>query len=148
MPVVGKRACTGQKYNLAGILKPTLVALKSHFDLLVQAMSADEAKERQHRLAKMRSLLLHHEAKSRRLKAIKSKSFHRQANRAAKRKVPRFLAFLDLLYLVESVSASSDFDSLEKGGCDLLAFISLICCGVAFHLCCIGVCHLRLHVCP
>ncbi|KAK9837770.1 hypothetical protein WJX74_004747 [Apatococcus lobatus] len=55
----------------------------------LKAMSADEAKERQNRLAKMRSLLLHHEAKARRLKAIKSKSFHRQANRAAKRKAAK-----------------------------------------------------------
>ena len=45
--------------------------------LALNAGTVEEAKERQARLAKMRSLLFFHEAKARRLKAIKSKGFHR-----------------------------------------------------------------------
>ena len=47
----------------------------------------EEAKERRERLAKMRSLLFAHEQKAKRLKAIKSKGFHRHAKKAAKMKV-------------------------------------------------------------
>lgn len=47
----------------------------------------EEAKERRERMAKMRSLLFAHEQKSKRLKAIKSKGFHRHAKKAAKMKV-------------------------------------------------------------
>lgn len=39
----------------------------------VQALSAEESKERRERLAKMRSLLFYHERKAARMKAIKSK---------------------------------------------------------------------------
>ena len=42
-----------------------------------QALTLEEAKERRERLARMRSLLFYHELKSKRLKAIKSKEFHR-----------------------------------------------------------------------
>ena len=37
----------------------------------------NEVKERQQRLAKMRSALFYHEAKAKRMKKIKSKAFHR-----------------------------------------------------------------------
>lgn len=47
----------------------------------------EEAKERRERMAKMRSLLFAHEQKAKRLKAIKSKGFHRHAKKAAKMKV-------------------------------------------------------------
>ncbi len=55
-----------------------------------QALTVEEAKERRERLAKMRSLLFAHEQKAKRLKAIKSKGFHRHAKKAAKMKVQRF----------------------------------------------------------
>ena len=45
--------------------------------LELHAVSADDARERQARLAKMRALLFYHESKSRRIKAIKSKTYHR-----------------------------------------------------------------------
>lgn len=38
----------------------------------------EEAKARRERLAKMRSLLFYHELKAKRLKAIKSKEFHKK----------------------------------------------------------------------
>ena len=56
----------------------------------VPALTVEEAQERRERLAKMRSLLFTHEQKAKRLKAIKSKGFHRHAKKAAKMKV-RFL---------------------------------------------------------
>lgn len=55
--------------------------------LALQALTVEEARARQEKLAKMRSLLFYHELKARRLKKIKSKDFHRRLNRAAKRKV-------------------------------------------------------------
>ncbi len=54
----------------------------------MQALTVEEAQERRERLAKMRSLLFAHEQKAKRLKAIKSKGFHRHAKKAAKMKVP------------------------------------------------------------
>ena len=54
-----------------------------------QALSAEEAQARQHALAKMRSLLLRHTHRAKHLKKIKSKDFHRRANRTAKLKVGR-----------------------------------------------------------
>ena len=53
----------------------------------LQALTVEEAQERRERLAKMRSLLFAHEQKAKRLKAIKSKGFHRHAKKAAKMKV-------------------------------------------------------------
>lgn len=53
----------------------------------MQALTVEEARERRERMAKMRSLLFAHEQKSKRLKAIKSKGFHRHAKKAAKMKV-------------------------------------------------------------
>lgn len=53
---------------------------------MVQALTVEEAKERRERMAKMRSLLFAHEQKAKRLKAIKSKGFHRHAKKAAKMK--------------------------------------------------------------
>ncbi len=58
-----------------------------HFCL--QALSLEEARARQERLAKMRHLLFYSELKAKRLSKIKSKAFHRQANKAAKRKAAR-----------------------------------------------------------
>ena len=43
----------------------------------MNTLSVDQVRERQARLAKMRSLLFYHEAKAKRLKAIKSKSFRK-----------------------------------------------------------------------
>lgn len=56
------------------------------FAWLRQTLTAEEAQARQHALAKMRSLLLHHSDKARHLKNIKSKDFHRRANRSARLK--------------------------------------------------------------
>ena len=53
---------------------------------MAQALTVEEAKERRERMAKMRSLLFAHEQKAKRLKAIKSKGFHRHAKKAAKMK--------------------------------------------------------------
>ena len=50
----------------------------------------EEAKARRERLAKMRSLLFHQEIKLKHLAKIKSKDYHRRAQRAAKAKVPPF----------------------------------------------------------
>ncbi|KAL6752320.1 small-subunit processome [Haematococcus lacustris] len=57
--------------------------------LSLKALSVEEAAERRERLAKMRSLLFYHELKAKRMKAIKSKEFHRKAAKAAKRKGQR-----------------------------------------------------------
>lgn len=40
-------------------------------------ISVEDVKERQNRIAKMRSLLFHHEMKAKRIKKIKSKTYHR-----------------------------------------------------------------------
>lgn len=53
----------------------------------MQAQSVEEAKARRDRLAKMRSLLFHQEIKLKHLAKIKSKDYHRRAQRAAKAKV-------------------------------------------------------------
>ncbi|GIL87950.1 hypothetical protein Vretifemale_15914 [Volvox reticuliferus] len=60
--------------------------------LALKALSLEEAKERRDRLAKLRALLFYHELKSRRLKAIKSKEYHRHLARAAKRKATKLAA--------------------------------------------------------
>jgi U3 small nucleolar RNA-associated protein 14 len=44
----------------------------------------NEVKERQQRLAKMRSALFYHEAKAKRMKRIKSKAFHRLLHKGQK----------------------------------------------------------------
>jgi hypothetical protein len=44
----------------------------------LQELTLEEARARRDRLAKMRSLLFYHELKAKRLKAIKSKEFHRK----------------------------------------------------------------------
>ena len=46
-------------------------------DLAMNHLSVEEVKERSARLAKMRNLLFKHELKAKRVKAIKSKTFHR-----------------------------------------------------------------------
>ena len=46
-------------------------------DLALNALDAEDAAERRARLAKMRNLLFRHELKAKRVKAIKSKTFHR-----------------------------------------------------------------------
>lgn len=54
-------------------------------------MTVEEAKERREKMAKMRSLLFAHEQKAKRLKAVKSKGFHRHAKKAAKMKVQQHI---------------------------------------------------------
>ncbi|GIL67776.1 hypothetical protein Vafri_21053 [Volvox africanus] len=60
--------------------------------MALKALSLEEAKERRDRLAKLRALLFYHEVKSRRLKAIKSKEYHRHLARAAKHKATKLAA--------------------------------------------------------
>ncbi|GLI69141.1 hypothetical protein VaNZ11_013698 [Volvox africanus] len=60
--------------------------------MALKALSLEEAKERRDRLAKLRALLFYHELKSRRLKAIKSKEYHRHLARAAKHKATKLAA--------------------------------------------------------
>lgn len=52
-------------------------------------LSKEEVAERQARLAKMRALLFYSELKAKRLKNIKSKDYHKRANKADKRKAQR-----------------------------------------------------------
>ncbi len=56
---------------------------------MAQALTLEEAQARRDRLAKMRALLFYHELKAKRVKAIKSKEYHRRLNRAAKRKAAK-----------------------------------------------------------
>jgi hypothetical protein len=48
----------------------------------LQALTVEEARERQNRLAKMRALLFYHELKAKRLKKIKSKEYRRKLKKA------------------------------------------------------------------
>lgn len=64
-----------------------------------QALSVEEVRERQNRLARMRALLFYHEAKAKRLKKIKSKEYRRKlkkaggaARRGARCRGPGFVA--------------------------------------------------------
>ncbi len=57
--------------------------------LLPQVLTFEEAQARRDRLARMRALLFYHELKAKRVKAIKSKEYHRRLNRAAKRKAAK-----------------------------------------------------------
>ncbi|BDA46715.1 probable U3 small nucleolar RNA-associated protein 14 homolog A [Coccomyxa sp. Obi] len=57
--------------------------------LALKAQSVEEAKARRDRLAKMRSLLFHQEMKLKHLAKIKSKDYHRRAQRAAKAKAKK-----------------------------------------------------------
>lgn len=45
-------------------------------------ISVEDERDRQNRLAKMRSLLFSHEIKAKRIKKIKSKTFHRQLKKS------------------------------------------------------------------
>ncbi|PSC76740.1 U3 small nucleolar RNA-associated 14-like protein A isoform A [Micractinium conductrix] len=54
--------------------------------LAMKALSVEEVRERQNRLARMRALLFYHESKAKRLKKIKSKEYRRKLKKAEKRK--------------------------------------------------------------
>ncbi|KAL4441441.1 hypothetical protein ABPG77_001945 [Micractinium sp. CCAP 211/92] len=54
--------------------------------LAMKALSVEEVRERQNRLARMRALLFYHETKAKRLKKIKSKEYRRKLKKAEKRK--------------------------------------------------------------
>lgn len=49
-------------------------------------LSVEEVKERQQKLARMRSLLFQHEVQAKRIKKIKSKTYHRLLQKSQKRK--------------------------------------------------------------
>jgi U3 small nucleolar RNA-associated protein 14 len=50
----------------------------------LQSLTLEEVRARQERLAKMRSLLFHHELKAKRLKAIKSKDYRKRMAKVCK----------------------------------------------------------------
>ena len=56
-------------------------------DLQLNELTPEEARERRARLAKMRNLLFKHEMKAKRVKAIKSKTFHRHNRKTGAMKV-------------------------------------------------------------
>ena len=56
-------------------------------DLALNELTAEEVKERRARLAKMRNLLFRHELKAKRVKAIKSKTFHRHNRKTGALKI-------------------------------------------------------------
>ncbi|ACO65665.1 predicted protein [Micromonas commoda] len=56
-------------------------------DLALNELTPEEARERRARLAKMRNLLFKHEMKAKRVKAIKSKTFHRHNRKTGAMKV-------------------------------------------------------------
>ena len=88
MPATNALAClsdTAPAEDVTG--KHSIQVVSSQCPECVQALTVEEAKERRERMAKMRSLLFAHEQKAKRLKAIKSKGFHRHAKKAAKMKV-------------------------------------------------------------
>ncbi len=64
-------------------------ALSRQCEPPAQALTFEEAQARRDRLARMRALLFYHELKAKRVKAIKSKEYHRRLNRAAKRKAAK-----------------------------------------------------------
>ena len=76
----GDGATDFEKAIMAKIKESGLVSgrdVEKAEDLALNALSAEEASERRARLAKMRNLLFRHELKAKRVKAIKSKTFHR-----------------------------------------------------------------------
>ena len=56
----------------------------------LKSMTLAELKKKRGQLAKMRSLLFHHEIKAKRIKKIKSKEYHRRLQRAIRKKAVRF----------------------------------------------------------
>lgn len=56
----------------------------------LKSMSLAELKKKRGQLAKMRSLLFHHEIKARHIKKIKSKEYHRRLQRAIRKKAVKF----------------------------------------------------------
>eukprot|EP00210_Caulerpa_lentillifera_P001681 g1616.t1 len=59
-------------------------------DSALKTMTLEELKEKRGKLAKMRSLLFNHEVKSRRIKKIKSKEYHRRLQRSIRKKALRY----------------------------------------------------------
>nr|XP_010911258.2 uncharacterized protein C57A7.06-like [Elaeis guineensis] len=54
-----------------------MMGFESIWLLMLLQISVEDVKDRQNRLAKMRSLLFHHEMKGKHIKKIKSKTYHR-----------------------------------------------------------------------
>ncbi|CAG9464190.1 unnamed protein product [Pedinophyceae sp. YPF-701] len=84
-------AAEGMEAEVAGLLKEagadTARAVQEAEEVLaLRALSVGDARERRDRLAKMRSLLFHHEMKLKRLAKIKSKGYHKRQNKAEKLK--------------------------------------------------------------
>ncbi len=103
----------------------------------VQALTVEEAQERRERLAKTRSLLFAHEQKAKRLKAIKSKGFHRHAKKAAKMKVPSSLfcipgaAFLPLKNMFCTYLAHHKLESLAVAAVIVAVAVAAVIVAVA-----------------
>ena len=101
--------------------------------VVLQALTVEEAKERREKMAKMRSLLFAHEQKAKRLKAIKSKGFHRHAKKAAKMKVQPHMALKSAQSECEQSNSVRLLDSPEARG-----RASQDVFGVACKSCCAG----------
>ncbi|GBG74923.1 hypothetical protein CBR_g19437 [Chara braunii] len=87
---------TAMEKEIAAVLEESGLAdvkrLENAEELELNKLTVEEVRERKERLAKMRSLLFQHEAKARRMKKIKSKTYHRiklkeEAKRAEKMKM-------------------------------------------------------------
>jgi len=63
--------------------------VKMEDEAALRVMTLAELKKKRGQLAKMRSLLFHHEIQAARLKKIKSKEYHRRLQRSIRRKAPK-----------------------------------------------------------
>ncbi|KAJ7138400.1 hypothetical protein O6H91_Y555400 [Diphasiastrum complanatum] len=76
--------------EIAGLLQESRLhnvkEIEAAESLALNKLTVEEVRERQERLAKMRSLLFQHEARAKRIKKIKSKTFHRLFQKSEKRK--------------------------------------------------------------
>lgn len=79
MPVQGHFLCVPPSLHAAN---PCCVPLAAFPGPQPQALTVEEARERQNRLAKMRALLFYHEAKAKRMKKIKSKEYRRKLKKS------------------------------------------------------------------
>ena len=75
--------------EIAAMLNQELEKDKVEEDLPSNELSKEEMKERQAKLAKMRSVLFYHDQKAKRLKAIKSKRHHKYLKQVEKRKIEK-----------------------------------------------------------
>jgi len=75
--------------EIAELLKQEIDKDKIQEDLPSNDLSKEERKERQAKLAKMRSVLFYHDQKAKKLKAIKSKRHHKYLKNVEKRRIEK-----------------------------------------------------------